>query len=79
MPSKKIVLKNEQYGDMFLKYHSINTRYAEEILNSKFFSEMQEELQNYCGLEIVNATTTQLTFEIKNKNKYLMAKIIYGI
>lgn len=79
MPSKKIVLKHEQYGDMFLKYHSINTRYAEEVLNSKFFSGMQEELDNHCGLEIVEASTTTLTFKIKDKNKYLMAKIIYGI
>jgi len=71
-----IHIKN--FEEVFTAFHGISTEYAIEILGIKDYEVMNQELDRAFGLSFLKTEGPNYIFRVEDKNKYLMAKILYG-
>jgi hypothetical protein len=66
------------FDKVFMSFHGISTKYAVEILEANEYDRMNAEMDEAFGLKFLRCQEHEYVFEVKNKHKYLMAKILYG-
>ena len=80
MEFNEIDISGNDYIDLFIKHHGVNPRYANEIFGKNTLATMIDELEEFCGLRYEKSgEKNEYIFVVQNKNKYLIAKILYGI
>lgn len=82
MEFNEIYITGDDYINLFAKHHGVNPRYANEIFGKNTLESMIDELDKFCGFRYERSSEIDehgYIFEVINKNKYLMAKILYGI
>jgi hypothetical protein len=69
----------KKFDELFKDFFGIYSKYALEILPVKEYDDMVQQLDTSIGLRFIGTDLDNYNFVIEDKNKYLMAKISYGI
>ena len=78
MHSETTNIHVKNFEEVFIAFHGISTGYAIEILGIKDYEVMNQELDTAFGLSFLKTEGPNYVFKVEDKNKYLMAKILYG-
>jgi len=79
MDSNKASIHISEFETVFINFHGISSKCVLEIFGTVRFDRMNDEMDEAFGLKFIKCEGHEYIFSIKDKNKYLMAKILYGI